>query len=178
MRTSAAISRDGHENPVITEDDLLHGCKMQMRGSLQMRTFAQRVVPKGGLEELVLSDGLREQLQQIVDLEKARTVLFGQWGFHKRMRDQQSTTVVFWGTPGSGKNVCAEALGFEIGQPLKVVNYGDFLTDKVGQRPRSEFTQLRASTDLTLTPVAPRCALRRTATAGPGGSHQSPGKSV
>ena len=47
-------------------------------------------------------------------------VLFGQWGFAERPSHYQSTTVLIWGPSGSGKSVTAEAIGFEIGRPLKV----------------------------------------------------------
>lgn len=120
-----AISRDGQDTPVIREEDVVEGCSLQMRGSLQMKTFSQRVVPKGGLSELVLSGKLLKSLEDIVKLEKARSVLYGDWGFGSKPRAEQSTSVMFWGPPGCGKTVAAEALGFEIGQPLKVVNLAE-----------------------------------------------------
>lgn len=85
-----------------------------------MKSFAHRVVPKAGLDDLILSTSLRKQLDAVVDLEKARGVLFGQWGFGERTQIPQSTTVLLWGPPGVGKSTAAEGLGFEIGRPLKV----------------------------------------------------------
>lgn len=50
----------------------------------------------------------------------SRSVLFGQWGFGEF--EQQGITVLFHGAPGTGKSLAAEALGYEVGKPLKVIN--------------------------------------------------------
>lgn len=47
-----------------------------------------------------------------------RSVLFGQWGFGEH--EQQGITVLLHGAPGTGKSLAAEALGYEVGKPLKV----------------------------------------------------------
>lgn len=123
-----AVSREGPENPIITRADVEEGCALQMRGSLRMKSFRHRVVPTAGLEQLVLTDLVVSQLQSVVDLEKARGILMGQWGFDERgMRDQQSTTVLLWGPSGTGKSATAEALGFEIGRPLKVLSISELV---------------------------------------------------
>lgn len=48
-----------------------------------------------------------------------RSVLFGQWGFGKT--EEQGLTVLFHGAPGTGKSLAAEAVGYEVGKPLKVL---------------------------------------------------------
>ena len=45
-------------------------------------------------------------------------MLFGQWGFGAD--DQKGITVLLHGQPGTGKSLAAEALGYEVGKPLKV----------------------------------------------------------
>ena len=46
--------------------------------------------------------------------------MFGQWGFGKT--EQQGLTVLFHGAPGTGKSLAAEAVGYEVGKPLKASN--------------------------------------------------------
>lgn len=67
----------------------MEGCRLQLRGSLRMKAFDRRVVPKSGLDALVVSEALEKQLQEIAHFDKARQILFGQWGFSEQMRERQ-----------------------------------------------------------------------------------------
>ncbi|KAL9654345.1 hypothetical protein ABK040_010374 [Willaertia magna] len=123
---SYAISRDS-ENPIITQDDLYRGSKAQLRGVLKMRDFDRKVIPKRGLQDLVVHDKLAQKLKELIAFEKSRKILFGQWGFDKFETSKQGTTVLMYGPSGSGKSLSAEVIGFEIGQPLKVVDVNELL---------------------------------------------------
>lgn len=80
-----------------------------------------------------------------MNFEKARAVLFGQWGFGKRLGNDQGASALFHGgnithslkrrwsccffvAPGTGKSLAAQAVGYEIGKPLKVVNCAELLS--------------------------------------------------
>jgi hypothetical protein len=95
-------------SPVLTQNDIVEGCKKQVRGALQMMEFDERVVPQSGLDELIASDDVKNNLQEMVSLEKARGILFGSWGFNDDMRDRQGTTALFWGPAGTGRSRAAE----------------------------------------------------------------------
>ncbi|KAL7566853.1 hypothetical protein ACA910_021349 [Epithemia clementina (nom. ined.)] len=123
-----AVGRDPH-SPVISQPDILNGCKKQVRGALQMVEFNERVIPRGGLSDLVASDTVMEQIKEMVNLEKARSVLVGTWGLE---RSRQGTTALFWGQSGTGRSRAAEAIGFELGKPLKVVDLPRLLLDQKG----------------------------------------------
>ncbi|ELR12202.1 ATPase, AAA domain containing protein [Acanthamoeba castellanii str. Neff] len=104
-----AIARNG-EDICIQQQDLEKGAKLQLRGHLQMVDFEQRVVPKKGVEDMVLTKQQQGCISDIISFEKARKVLFGHWGFESQM--QQGTVVLFSGDhPGAGKRTAAEALG-------------------------------------------------------------------
>jgi hypothetical protein len=72
---------------------------------MQMKSFTHRVVPKISMEELILSSAMRERLDAIINFEKARAVLLGQWGFQQ---ERLGTACLFWGPHGTGKSAAAE----------------------------------------------------------------------
>ncbi|TMW61087.1 hypothetical protein Poli38472_014548 [Pythium oligandrum] len=129
-----AISRDA-ENPVISHDDVVAGCALQMRGSLHMKTFDHRVVPTTGLETLIVDDATKDKLQQIVNFEKARSVIYGQWGFDfgEAKSKQKGISAMLCGPAGVGKVAAAKAIGFEIGRPLKLVNFAQLQAESLAE---------------------------------------------
>lgn len=129
-----AIARHS-ESPVISEADIVAGCALQMRGSLHMKTFDHRVVPTTGLDELIVEDSVKVKLRRIVQFEKARSVIYGQWGFDfgQSNKQQKGISVLICGPPGIGKLNAAKAIGFEIGRPLKVVNFGQVAADSTAE---------------------------------------------
>eukprot|EP01044_Picomonas_judraskeda_P014830 COSAG03_NODE_2408_length_2799_cov_17.383704_2_plen_337_part_00 len=100
-----------------------------------MLDFEERLVPTAGLDQLIVSESVLAKLQAMVKVEKARGVLFGPWGFPDDMRTRQGTTSLFWGPPGTGRSRAAEAVGFELGKPLKVVDFPQLLMAAGSQYP-------------------------------------------
>lgn len=125
-----AIARDA-QNPVVTEEDIVNGCTLQMRGSLHMKTFDHRVVPSSGFEDLIMDPKMISKLSNIVHYEKARSVIYGQWGFTfgDTSSQQKGITALLWGPSGVGKVAASKAIGFEVGRPLKMVNFSQLQGD-------------------------------------------------
>jgi len=133
---SLAVARNV-EDLQITQADLEKGAKLQLRSHLQMTDFDRRVVPLFGLDGLVLTPLLRKILEQIIQFEKARNVLFSQWGFDEKLSYGQGMAALFHGPPGTGKSITAEAIGFQLGKPLKVINTAEVLSKYVGESSKN-----------------------------------------
>lgn len=133
-----AISRNA-EDPVLNHDDIVTGCALQMRGSLHMKTFDHRVVPTSGLDTLIVEDNVKEKLLKIVQFEKARSVIYGQWGFDfgEAKSKQKGISVLICGPNGVGKVNAVKSIGFEIGRPLKLVNFSQLQSDSVAETRRA-----------------------------------------
>ena len=93
----------------------------------------EKVIPRGGLSDLIVAESVTAKIQENVNLEKARGILFGSWGYDDDMLARQGTTALFWGPSGTGRSRSAEAIGFELGKPLKVVDLPPLLSEKKGQ---------------------------------------------
>ncbi|KAJ5074695.1 atpase [Anaeramoeba ignava] len=134
---SLAVSRyNGDlENLVVTHDDFEQGAKQQLRGFLAMRQAKHHIVPKRGIDFLILPDSTLEDIKEIINSEKARKILFN-WGFDDKMGYSNAATVLFSGPPGTGKTLAAEAIALETGKSMKVVNAAQLLSKYVGETPK------------------------------------------
>ena len=157
---SIAVARDGVQC-VVNHADLHAGASHQLRGRLAMSNFDRGVVPTRGLEDVQLPKEVKEKLKQIVNYSKAQAsailrnssavlrtsltrlphhsqaVLFGQWGFQQQHGKAQGIAALFHGVPGTGKTLAAEAVGFDIGRPLMVVNCAQLIDKYVGESAKN-----------------------------------------
>jgi hypothetical protein len=133
---SIAVSREGL-SPTVTMEDLHAGASHQLRGRLAMAQFDRGIVPQHGLEAVVLPSEIKEKLKQIVNYSKAQAVLFGQWGFQQQHGRAQGISALFHGDPGTGKTMAAEAIGFDVGRPLMVVNCAQLMDKYVGESAKN-----------------------------------------
>ena len=72
-----------------------------------------------------------------MNYSKAQAVLFGQWGFQQQHGKAQGIAALFHGVPGTGKTLAAEAVGFDIGRPLMVVNCAQLIDKYVGESAKN-----------------------------------------
>lgn len=132
MALSFAVSRD-EKNPIICHEDLRSAANHQLKGKLNISDFDRKVVPTRGLENCILNESLSKSLSEIVNYVKAESILFAQWGFQKQHGNSKGISALFTGPPGCGKTLGAEAIGFDLGRPLKVVNCSELMSKWVGE---------------------------------------------
>lgn len=136
MAMSMAVSRDS-KNPVITQKDLDEGAKLQLISRLKMIEAEHQKVAEHGLESLVLPKKVIEQIEALIEFEKASKVLFGQWGFDGKSFYTQGTSAIFYGPPGTGKTFAAEAIAYELGRPIRIINTSAILSMWVGETSKN-----------------------------------------
>ena len=80
LREEEALRDAGAEDPTVTMSDLVAGCILQMRGSLQSRGAQDiRYVPEVPTSGLVLGREAAEGIRRFIVLEKARGTVHGSW---------------------------------------------------------------------------------------------------
>jgi SpoVK/Ycf46/Vps4 family AAA+-type ATPase len=147
--TLIAMSRD-KEQPVITQDDLIEGSKMQMRGNLSRNVF--RIIPtdtgpKKLLNDLFVPEICKMILQKIIQFESTRSKIYGTWNFttaanesgHSSESGQVEATVqqhacinLLAGSRGSGKSTILRTVASELGgRKLKYVHVAELASDNI-----------------------------------------------
>jgi SpoVK/Ycf46/Vps4 family AAA+-type ATPase len=94
--------------------------------SSPVRGLLYEVTPERSLDSLVLPQGIRSQIQELVE-EQHRAELLHAHNLRARNR------VLVAGPPGNGKTTLAEALSFELMYPLIIIRYETLVGSFLGE---------------------------------------------
>lgn len=98
----------------------------QLQSSTTVKELFAEVAPERSLDGLVLAEGIRAQLRELVE-EQHRSELLHAYALSPRHR------VLLAGPPGNGKTSVAEALAYELMAPLIVVRYEALIGSYLGE---------------------------------------------
>ncbi|MFP2929703.1 ATP-binding protein [Pyxidicoccus sp. 3LG] len=99
------------------------------------------VEPKSRLEDLVLPEELRHQLDDIIGWYRASSRVFGEMGVASRGTLGQGLTCLFSGKPGTGKSLAAQCLAGELGLNLYRIDLSQVVSKYIGETEK-ELAQL------------------------------------
>lgn len=81
--------------------------------------------PKWTLEEIALSSTIREQIEEILAYVHNRERLLIEWEFNRFLKLGSGLAINFYGLPGTGKSITAEAIAHKLKMNIIKVNFGD-----------------------------------------------------
>jgi SpoVK/Ycf46/Vps4 family AAA+-type ATPase len=151
----------------LTMDELVRAAQSKLHARFD--AMALRTPTHATLEQLILPDEQRNELQEILGAMRHHDHVLGRWGFGKILSHGRGIAVLFDGPPGTGKTFCAEIVAAELGLPLFRVAVPQLVSKWVGETERNIaelFTRARASRALLLFDEADSLFGRRTQSAG------------
>lgn len=102
------------------------------RSNQQEKTQTLVEQPKWTLEEVALSKSTLDQIDEMIAYIQNREKLLYEWQFNRFLKTGSGLSVNFFGIPGTGKSITAEAIAHKLGMSIIRANYGELESSLVG----------------------------------------------
>jgi AAA+ superfamily predicted ATPase len=134
---AAATARDlafcRHE--VLTEELLFMACRDHSNQKLS--TLATKIRPRYGWEDIVLPPDTRQQLQEMVNMVRQRPLVYGQWGFDRKLALGKGLNALFAGESGTGKTMSADIMAGQLGLDLYKIDLSTLVSKYIGETEKN-----------------------------------------
>ena len=134
MAVADAVHTDLGE-PKITMDALEGAARAQVAPAVDKDSPV--IEPKVSLRDVILPDSLKVRVEEIIDAARHRRTILERWGIGKNLTYGKGVSALFYGEPGTGKTMCAEAVAKELNRPLLVASVAGLKSMWVGETERN-----------------------------------------
>lgn len=93
--------------------------------------------PKYKFEDVCINKKVRNQINTTLGIIKNKEVLYNEWGLGDGYFSNRSVVLNFYGQPGTGKSMAAEAIADYLGKNVCLVNYAELESKFVGETPKN-----------------------------------------
>lgn len=128
-------SGEAEERPVIRREELLQACYAQVQHSLEKK--AKRIRPNYTWRDLILPDDQLEQLHHACGQVKYRHIVYGQWGFGRKLSYGKGLSMLFAGPPGTGKTMSAEVVAGELNLEIYKIDLSQVVSKYIGETEKN-----------------------------------------
>ena len=134
VAVNRALSRI--ERPAqLTHEDLEMAARTQLRARLN--EYAERHTTKLRLADLILPRETAEQITEILNAARSRSIVFQEWGFGEKLSHGKGLSALFDGESGTGKTLCAEILAAELGLTLYRIQVANVVSKYIGETEKN-----------------------------------------
>lgn len=134
--------KNGH----ITMEDLYTACRAQSNPKLNSPAY--KIDPKYTWEDIVLPSDQLSQLKEICNYIKYRHVVYGDWGFDRKLSLGKGLNTFFSGPPGTGKTMASEIIANALQLDLYKIDLSQVVSKYIGETEKNLqriFTEAQAS---------------------------------
>lgn len=124
------------EEPGVEPSAVLYAaCRAQAHTRLS--TLAYKVEPRYTRFDIVLPADQMTQLMELCDQSRCRQIVYGEWGFGKKLSSGRGLTALFTGPPGTGKTMAAEVIANELKLELYKIDLSQVVSKYIGETEKN-----------------------------------------
>lgn len=119
----------------IDTGSLISAC--YQNGKSHLITKARKIHAKFYWEDIILTDEAKSLLMDACNQMKYRQMVFGDWGFEKKLSYGKGLSIVFSGPPGTGKTMSAQVVANELQLELYKVDLANLVSKYIGETEKN-----------------------------------------
>jgi ATP-dependent 26S proteasome regulatory subunit len=123
------------EHGQITMQDIYEGCRAQ--SNQKLKTLSQKIKPKYLWQDIVLPKDQMAQLREITNYVKYKHLVYGDWGFDRKLSLGKGLNVLFSGPSGTGKTMVAEIMSNELHLDLYKIDLSTVVSKYIGETEKN-----------------------------------------
>jgi SpoVK/Ycf46/Vps4 family AAA+-type ATPase len=123
------------ETARVTTADLYEACRLQCNRKLS--ALARKIKPNYQWDDIILPTDRVQQLREICNSVKYRSVVYDQWGFDKKLSLGKGLNILFAGPPGTGKTMAAEIIAGELALDLYKIDLSSVVSKYIGETEKN-----------------------------------------
>lgn len=93
--------------------------------------------PRFELEQVALNKSVRQQIKTAISAVKYKKKMSEEWGMSEYFAGNRAIILNFYGKPGTGKSMTAEAVAKALGKKVYHINYSELESKYVGETPKN-----------------------------------------
>ncbi len=93
--------------------------------------------PKFGMEQIALNRSVKEQIKTAISAVKYKKKMSEEWGMSEYFSCNRAIILNFYGKPGTGKSMTAEAVAKALDKKVYRIDYSELESKYVGETPKN-----------------------------------------
>lgn len=130
-----AADLEDDSSRAVNADELFAAARAQSNTGL--RQLAVKIEPFYTWSDIILPSRAMEALRQVHASVKYRRVVYGHWGFDRRIAGGKGLMVLFAGASGTGKTMAAQILARELGLDLYRIDLAAVVSKYIGETEKN-----------------------------------------
>lgn len=120
---------------VVTASDIREACHEMLTRNMGKKL--QRIIPSYRWDALVLPEYQKKMLMIACNQVRYKNRVYDQWGFRQKAVYGQGVSMVFSGSPGTGKTMAAQVIASELNMDLYRVELSSIVSKYIGETEKN-----------------------------------------